>query len=63
MLRHGGEPFRSTSKPGEGLGLGLFFVKRLAAAAGGDFSIDNNPGGGAVVALRLPLSIPDKRVK
>ena len=60
MLKHGGEPFRSTSRPGEGLGLGLFFVKRLTAAAGGGFSMRNNPGGGASVILSLPLANPDK---
>lgn len=58
MLKHGGEPFRSTSRPGEGLGLGLFFAKRLAAAAGGAFSIANNAVGGATVTLRLPLQNP-----
>lgn len=60
MLKHGGEPFRSTSRPGEGLGLGLFFVKRLAAAAGGGLTLENARVGGAVSTLRLPLSTPEK---
>lgn len=62
MLKHGGEPFRTTSRPGEGLGLGLFFVKRLASAAGGSFSMENAPGGGAIVTLRIPVSNPDKPI-
>ncbi len=63
ILKHGGEPFRSSSRPGEGLGLGLFFVKRLAAAAGGGLGLENARVGGAVAILRLPLLNPDKTTR
>ena len=54
MLQHWGEPFR-TERP-EGMGLGLFFVRRLAAAQGGLVTVSNQTGGGAVVTLKLPVS-------
>lgn len=53
MLRHWGEPFRTTRA--DGLGLGLFFVRRLAAASGGELAVENAPVKGAIVTLTLPL--------
>lgn len=58
MLRHWGEPFRTTRDPGSGMGLGLFFVRRLAASLHGHAEAANRPGGGARVTLRLPLCPP-----
>ncbi len=55
MLRHWGEPFRSTRDPGSGMGLGLFFVRRLAASMHGDVEVRNRHEGGAIVTLTLPL--------
>jgi len=55
MLRHWGEPFRSTRDPGSGMGLGLFFVRRLAASMHGDVEVRNRHEGGASVTLTLPV--------
>ena len=55
MLRHWGEPFRSTRSEGTGMGLGLFFVRRLAASRQGRVEVVNLPGGGASVILTLPV--------
>lgn len=57
MLRHWGEPFRSTRAPDSGLGLGLFFVRRLAASMQGRVEVQNRPEGGACVKLTLPLHV------
>ncbi len=38
-----------------GAGMGLAIVDAIAAAHGGDIEIENRPGGGAEVQLRLPL--------
>jgi two-component system sensor histidine kinase RegB len=54
MLRHWGEPFRSTRAPGSGMGLGLFFVRRLAASMQGSVEVENLAAGGARVTLTLP---------
>ncbi|MBV6499257.1 MAG: Sensor histidine kinase RegB [Prosthecobacter sp.] len=54
MLKHWGEPFRSTRDPGGGMGLGLFFVRRLAASMQGGVEVENLPQGGARVTLSLP---------
>ncbi len=54
LLRHWGEPFHTTRPPGSGLGLGLFFVRRLAASMHGSVSIENRAEGGARVTLLLP---------
>jgi two-component system sensor histidine kinase RegB len=53
MLNHWGEPFRSTRD--SGLGLGLFFVRRLAASMHGSVEVENRSEGGACVTLTLPL--------
>lgn len=58
MLAHWGEPFRSTRADGEGMGLGLFFVRRLAASMHGSAAVENRPEGGARVTLVLPLVSP-----
>ena len=55
MLAHWGEPFRSTRPAGEGMGLGLFFVRRLAASMQGTATVGNRAEGGARVTLILPI--------
>lgn len=49
-------PFYSTKPSGTGLGLTL--CREIVEAHGGRLSITNRPGGGAVVALWLPSSLP-----
>ncbi|WP_426958416.1 sensor histidine kinase [Muricoccus radiodurans] len=41
-----------------GLGLGLSIVERIVRAHGGTVEVRDNPGGGAVFALRLPAAAP-----
>lgn len=62
MLRHWGEPFRSTRESGAGMGLGLFFVRRLAASIQGSVEVMNAIGGGACVVLMLPLHLTNEEV-
>ncbi|MNO48090.1 C4-dicarboxylate transport sensor protein DctB [compost metagenome] len=53
--KHLFEPF-FTTKPGEqGLGLGLTLSASLAAAAGGNLSVEHPTSGGTAFALSLPL--------
>lgn len=54
LLQHWGEPFRTTRDAGGGMGLGLFFVRRLAASMQGGVEVENRREGGARVTLRLP---------
>jgi two-component system, NtrC family, nitrogen regulation sensor histidine kinase NtrY len=49
-------PFYSTKPSGTGLGLTL--CREIVDAHGGRLSITNRPGGGALVALWLPASLP-----
>lgn len=53
------EPFfrtdRSRSRNAGGMGLGLTLCKRVIEAHGGTIAATPNPGGGMVVAFRLPL--------
>jgi PAS domain S-box-containing protein len=49
-------PFYSTK--GEGAGLGLAIVARIAELHGGTVDVEARPGGGAVFTLRLPVSAP-----
>ncbi|GLK72936.1 HAMP domain-containing histidine kinase [Ancylobacter dichloromethanicus] len=50
-----GKPYRST-KARTGAGLGLFLVVNVLRRLGGAVEVQNRPGGGACVRLRLPLA-------
>jgi signal transduction histidine kinase len=41
---------------GQGIGLGLALVRRIAGLYGGDLRITSTPGVGTTVTVRLPLS-------
>ncbi len=47
---------REASQGAEGAGLGLALSQRLATAMGGAISYSDNPGGGSIFWLELPLS-------
>lgn len=46
--------FVSGKKAGEGLGLGLYLAKRIAAAHGGDLTVESGPGKPTRFSLSLP---------
>lgn len=50
-LQRGAEPFFTTKV--NGLGLGLYFVRRLVASQGGALELENRPNGGGAVRIRL----------
>lgn len=54
------EPF-FTTKP-DGMGLGLSLSERLVETYGGRLTAANHPGGGAVLAMSLPLAAPADRL-
>jgi signal transduction histidine kinase len=43
-----------------GIGLGLYIVRQLARAQGGEVAAHGRPGGGTVMRLRLPRMAPDQ---
>lgn len=49
------EPFYTTKKPGEGVGLGLAISSGIVNDLGGRLTARNAPGGGAVFEVQLPL--------
>ncbi len=49
------EPFYTTKKPGEGVGLGLAIASGIVADLGGRLTARNGEEGGAVFELQLPL--------
>jgi two-component system C4-dicarboxylate transport sensor histidine kinase DctB len=58
------EPFYTTKKPGEGVGLGLAISSGIMSDLGGRLVARNAEGGGAVFELRMPLlpgPQPDQR--
>lgn len=55
MLARFGKPYQS-SKGRAGSGLGLFLVVNVVRKFGGSVSAGNDPDGGAVVTLNLPLA-------
>lgn len=53
------EPFRRLVAPDSGIpgvGLGLFVVRQIVSAHGGDVEVDSKPGVGTTFRLRLPLA-------
>ncbi|MEY4983038.1 MAG: hypothetical protein RIR62_1304 [Pseudomonadota bacterium] len=49
------EPFYTTKKPGEGVGLGLAISSGIVSDLGGRLTARNADGGGAVFEMQLPL--------
>ena len=56
------EPFYTTKKAGEGLGLGLSISHRIVESLGGTLEAANAPGQGAVFTLRLLSAGPTAEV-
>jgi len=54
------EPFYTTKKPGEGVGLGLAISSGIVGDLGGRLTARNATGGGAVFEMQLPLMGPIK---
>ena len=50
------QPFFTSKASGTGLGLAI--SRQIAQSLGGDFSLANQPAGGAIAELRLPLAGP-----
>jgi signal transduction histidine kinase len=55
-LERGVEPFFTTKEPGHGTGLGLAISASVVEAAGGTLVLGNQPSGGAVVDILLPMA-------
>jgi two-component system, NtrC family, C4-dicarboxylate transport sensor histidine kinase DctB len=49
------EPFYTTKKPGEGVGLGLAISSGIVTDLGGRLTARNSEGGGAVFEMQLPI--------
>ena len=49
------EPFYTTKKPGDGVGLGLAISSGIVNDLGGRLTASNAPGGGAVFEVQLPI--------
>lgn len=49
-----GEPFVTTHKIGEGLGLGVFLVSKFAASVGGELTCRTERGVGTLFRIRVP---------
>ena len=54
-----GEPY-TTSRPGDGMGLGVFIAKTLLEHTGASVRFGNRPGGGARVAIVWPRAILER---
>jgi signal transduction histidine kinase len=54
ILPHVFDRFVTGKRPEGGLGLGLYLAKRIAAAHGGDLTVESAPGKGARFTLTLP---------
>jgi PAS domain S-box-containing protein len=50
------DPFFTTKPDGEGTGVGLALCRTIAKAHGGGIAVEDTPGGGATLVVRLPLA-------
>lgn len=57
------EPFFTTKPIGKGTGLGLAIAYSIAQKHGGSLEFVSVPGEGALVTLRLPLSMSDNELR
>lgn len=48
------EPFRTRDRSGAGLGLGLYIVREIARAHGGDVTVESTSGAGTSFTLTIP---------
>ena len=53
------EPFYTTKRPGDGVGLGLAISSGIVTDHGGRLTARNVEGGGAVFEMRLPIMAPN----
>ncbi len=58
-IAHIFDPFYTSKPVGQGTGLGLYISYGLAQELGGDLSVENDPQGGVIFSLKLPLAIDD----
>ncbi len=58
VAEHVWEPFFTTKKGGEGMGLGLAIVYSIVSRIGGNIFCYNNEKGGATFRLELPVMLP-----
>jgi two-component system C4-dicarboxylate transport sensor histidine kinase DctB len=57
------EPFYTTKKPGEGVGLGLAISSGIVSDLGGRLTARNAEGGGAVFEMQLPILTSDTEIE
>ncbi|MEW5891622.1 MAG: ATP-binding protein [Pseudomonadota bacterium] len=62
VMAHLYDPFFTTKPKGKGTGLGLYVCRDIMSRLGGELSAGNQPGGGALFTLRLPLTRPSGEV-
>jgi two-component system sensor histidine kinase RegB len=56
VLRRATEPFFSTKRAGNGMGLGLFLAQGLMDQLGGNLELDSEPGQGTTVRFTFPIA-------
>jgi CheY-like chemotaxis protein len=52
------EPFVTSKPMGQGTGLGLFVCRNIVRGLGGEISVRDRPGGGAIFRVELPAAPP-----
>jgi signal transduction histidine kinase len=53
------EPFFTTKKSAESMGLGMSIVQSIVAASHGVLKVENNPNGGVTIQVSFPIVNPE----
>jgi two-component system sensor histidine kinase RegB len=63
VLARFGEPFFTTRREGDGMGLGAYLTRRVVEDLGGAMRVDSEPGRGTTITLMIPVQSTERSME